>query len=338
MVYIDDTYIQGDTPRLCHNNVWDTEKLLWDLGFHIHPDKSVRIPSQRLEFLGFILDSNAMTVTLTDKCKQKILDMCKVLLQQPCQTIKFIAALVGCFIAALPGVKYGAIFYRQLDHCKNHSLRIHKGKYKKKCLLTEDALADVKWWSINVEGASKFIHPSPVALTLYADASLEGWGGTPSFSDIGGRWSESELPTHINTLELLAAKFVLQSFAKDSSGCHINLMLDNMTAVSYVNKMGGTHSLDSQLVAREIWIWAKERNIWLSADHSAGNDNIIAADHSAGSDNIVADDHSAGSDNIVAADHIAGSDNIIADFKSRNFKENTEWKLSPKVFHKVTTG
>ena len=80
---------------------WDTEKLLWDLGFHIHLDKSVRIPSQRLEFLGFILDSNAMTVTRTDKRKQKILDMCKVLLQQPCQTIKSIAALVGCFIAAV---------------------------------------------------------------------------------------------------------------------------------------------------------------------------------------------------------------------------------------------
>ena len=28
VVYIDDTYLQGDTPRLCHNNVWDTEKLL----------------------------------------------------------------------------------------------------------------------------------------------------------------------------------------------------------------------------------------------------------------------------------------------------------------------
>ena len=30
VVYIDDTYLQGDTPQLCQNNVWDTEKLLWD--------------------------------------------------------------------------------------------------------------------------------------------------------------------------------------------------------------------------------------------------------------------------------------------------------------------
>ena len=160
--------------------------MLWDLGFHIHPDKSVRIPSQRLEFLGFILDFNALTVTLTDKRKQKILAMCRVILQQPCQTITSIAALVGCFIAALSGVKYGVLFYHRLEHYKNLSLRIHRGQYKKKCLLTEDALADMKWWSLNVEVASKFIHPSPVALTLYADASLEGWGGTNSFSDIGG--------------------------------------------------------------------------------------------------------------------------------------------------------
>ena len=131
VVYIDDKYLQGDTPQLCQNNVWDTEKLLGDLGFHIHPDKSVRIPSQRLEFLGFILNSNALTVTLTDKCKQKILDMCRVILQQPCQSITSIAALIGCFIAALLGVKYGALFYRRLEHYKNHSLRIHRGQYKK---------------------------------------------------------------------------------------------------------------------------------------------------------------------------------------------------------------
>ena len=130
------THLQGDTPQLCQNNVWDTENLLWDLGFHIHLDKSVRIPSQRLEFLGFILDSNALTVTLTIKRKQKILAMCRVMLQQPCQTITSIAARVGCLIAALPGVKYGALFYCRLEHYKNHSLRIHRGHCKKKCLLT----------------------------------------------------------------------------------------------------------------------------------------------------------------------------------------------------------
>ena len=78
-------------------------------------------------------------------------------------------------------------------------------------------------------------------------------------------------------------------------------MLDNMNVVSYVNKEGGAHSLACNLVARDLWLLAKERDIWLSADH------------------------------------IAGCENIVEDFKSRNFKENTEWQLSPAVFTKVTT-
>ena len=53
-------------------------------------------------------------------------------------------------------------------------------------------------------------------------------------------------------------------------------MLDNMTAVCYVNKMGGTHSLPCNIVAREIWFWAKERNLWLSANHITGSANFVA--------------------------------------------------------------
>ena len=82
------THIQGDSLQLCQNNVWATDKLLWDLRFHIHPDKSVLIPSQKLEFLGFILDSNACTITLTDKRKQKFLVVCQEFLGHPCQKLR----------------------------------------------------------------------------------------------------------------------------------------------------------------------------------------------------------------------------------------------------------
>ena len=300
VVYIDDTYLQGDSPEDCERNIHNTATLLWDLGFSIHPDKSVLLPTQKLEFLGFVLDSKAFIIFLTEKRKQKILTMCQEALNSPCQQIKATASLVGCLIAALPGVKYGALFYRRLEHCKNNSLKLHKGNYKKKSMLTEDALEDVKWWATNVNAVTNFIYPPPVTLTLYADASLEGLGGTDTTSEIGGRWSDHEMPAHINVLELLVAKFVLQSFTHALSDCHIKLMLDNMTAVCYVNKMGGPHSLPCNIVAREIWLWAKERNLWLSANH------------------------------------IAGSANFVADFKSRIFKDNTEWQLSPKIFQRVT--
>ena len=72
VVYIDDTYLQGDSPDDCERNIHNTAKLLWDLGFSIHPDKSVLLPTQKLEFLGFVLDSKAFIIFLTEKLKQKI--------------------------------------------------------------------------------------------------------------------------------------------------------------------------------------------------------------------------------------------------------------------------
>ena len=63
-------------------------------------------------------------------------------------------------------------------------------------MLTEDALEDVKWWATNVNAVTNFIYPPPVTLPLYADASLEGLGGTDTTSEIGGRWSDHETQAH----------------------------------------------------------------------------------------------------------------------------------------------
>ena len=57
-----DSYLQGDTYQTCLDNISDTIKLLRELGFVIHTEKSVLIPSQTIVFLGFIISSKNMTV------------------------------------------------------------------------------------------------------------------------------------------------------------------------------------------------------------------------------------------------------------------------------------
>lgn len=54
--YIDDCYLQGATYGECHDNVQETVMLFGDLGFPIHNEKSVLIPSQVLTFLEFVHD------------------------------------------------------------------------------------------------------------------------------------------------------------------------------------------------------------------------------------------------------------------------------------------
>ena len=55
--------------------------------------------------------------------------------------------------------------------------------------------------------------------------------------------------------------------------CHILIQIDNTTAVSYINNMGGTHSIKCNSVAKDVIMWAKQRNIWLTATHIVGKDN-----------------------------------------------------------------
>ena len=92
--YIDDSYLQGDTPAECHKNVTDTITLFTKLGFQIHPEKSVFIPSQKLTFLGFVLDSNAMTVMLTEEKVIGILSVCALLLKTQMPTIRQVAEVI----------------------------------------------------------------------------------------------------------------------------------------------------------------------------------------------------------------------------------------------------
>jgi hypothetical protein len=61
--YIDDSLLVGDNYTECEANVSETTMLFEHLGFIIHETKSVFIPSQRVTFLGFEIDSVRMFVT-----------------------------------------------------------------------------------------------------------------------------------------------------------------------------------------------------------------------------------------------------------------------------------
>lgn len=83
--YIDDSYLQGDTSSECLENVNCTALLFKTLGFYLHPTKSIVIPTQQLIFLGFVLNSIALTVTPSEGKIQKLVTSCQSLLISPTQ-------------------------------------------------------------------------------------------------------------------------------------------------------------------------------------------------------------------------------------------------------------
>ena len=67
VAYIDDPLLISDTPEHCSKNVNETINLLSELGFTINYEKSVLIPAHSIKFLGFVIDSNTMTIRPTSE-------------------------------------------------------------------------------------------------------------------------------------------------------------------------------------------------------------------------------------------------------------------------------
>ena len=199
-------------------------------------------------------------------------------------------------IAALPAVRHGALHYRAMERDKISALRDSGGDFDQLMTLSPTAGGEVRWWIAHVAHSQKFLHAPPLTTIIYSDASLEGWGATDSISTVGAPWQVADALLHINVLELTAAHFALLHLAADARGVHIQLKLDNLTAVAYIKKMGGTHSPECNQVAQQIWEWVVDRGVWLSAAYIPGNSNVVA------------------------------------DFHSRCFHENKEWALKVSVF------
>ena len=121
--YIDDSYLQGDDFPDCVANVKATVCLFDSLGFITHPDKSVLIPTQRLTYLGFILDSIEMKIFLTPEKAERLIKIYLETIDRPKPTIQEIASLVGMMTASFPGVMYGPLHYRRIDMDKNDALK-----------------------------------------------------------------------------------------------------------------------------------------------------------------------------------------------------------------------
>ena len=169
--YIDDSYLEGLTKRECRNNVTATTTLFDNLGPCSHLEKSILEPSHVLEFLCFVLNSEAMTIPLSPVKAANIEQDCKNLLRKNHSTIRGVA-VKGKLVAICPGVHISPLFLRQLENEKTASLKLHYGNFDAKMVLSATARSYLQWWAENVEGASKPLTQGKPSYSLYTGASL----------------------------------------------------------------------------------------------------------------------------------------------------------------------
>ena len=95
------------------------------------------------------------------------------------------------------------------------------------------------------------------------------------------------------------AFLALKAFTLDTHPRSILLRIDNVTAMAYVNKMGGTHSSSLSNLAVEVWKWCIATSIRIHAEH------------------------------------LPGKEHVQADWQSRHCRDSSDWKLDEEVFAKL---
>lgn len=299
--YIDDSLLQAESYDLSKYNTQKVQDLIQSVGFQINLEKSVFIPSQRITFLGFIIDSVLFKVFLPEEKVQKIIDMSETVLKASKIQIRYVAQLVGLYSSARYAIKYAHLFHRYLDLDKTKALQISNKNYNAFMTISENSKSEIQWWLENIHAENgKPIREVPPKHSLHTDSSMKGWGAflDKNSNCTQGLWNLQEQKLHINVLELKAIYFALISLCQNIKHAHIRVRTDSSTAVSYINNQGGS-IIPLLVIAKQIWVWCIENNIYISAVH------------------------------------IPGVENQTPDNLSRSFKDTSEWKLKKTIFDQV---
>ena len=298
--YLDDMIVMNKSQQWLKMNISFVIQIFMYLGFVPNVEKSVVIPSQKMEFLGLVLNSREMSVSLPVSRIEKVKKLCTQLLGQKHCTIREIAKIVGLLVSTKLAVTPAPLHYRGLQRLIPHTQPVD---WEEKVMLTPEAKMDLSWWINNIEkNKTSPMSPPSASLVLETDASGKGWGARmgnlPHAQDF---WSCQERKSHINYLELKAIHLGLLTLAKNIKNKNIIIKSDSLVALSYLRKMGGTKIKPLSDLAIQIWEWALQRGIYLIVEH------------------------------------IPGRLNVVADYLSRIPEDRSDWKLNQEIFQSILT-
>ena len=142
------------------------------------------MPTQKLDILGFAIDSVAMTVSLKETKNRDLSNLISKTIAKTFTRIRKLLQIIGKIVAALPGSMCGALYYRHIELNKQHGLRHTKWNYEGFVKITKESLSELTWWKENLPNIYQKINHEPPTVTLYSDASkfrLEGLYERPKY-------------------------------------------------------------------------------------------------------------------------------------------------------------
>ncbi|KAL9954485.1 hypothetical protein ACROYT_G042033 [Oculina patagonica] len=266
--------------QICQESLTSMLLSFKSLNIPIAIDKTAG-PTQVIEFMGIILDSDRMEARLPPDKVSRILESLHSFQHRKSCTLKELQSLIGTLNFACKVVPPGRPFLqRMIELTRNvkqphHHIKLNSGFFK-----------DLTIWQkfiVNWNGASFFLAPSWVdseTLELHTDASgALGYGGIFKSKWFSGPWEPhqklGEPGISIAWQELFALVVACHLWGEHFSNKRILFYCDNESVVSIVNSKRSRIPRVMDLV-RHLTLLTLKYNIYIQVQHIAGKINEIA--------------------------------------------------------------
>jgi len=137
--------------------------------------------------------------------------------------------------------------------------------------------ADLDWW-LDRRNTHQGVPLAPFCpgLTLFTDASVEGFGASLGDREMGGDWTREESQLHSNNRELLAVSKAVVVFGEVLRNQQVLICSDNTATVAAINHQGSTKSESLMALVWDLWGLLDERECVARARHIPGRLNVLA--------------------------------------------------------------
>lgn len=283
IAYLDDICIVAKTEEQAREQGTQVVTHLQKLGFIINQKKTCLVPKQKREFLGLVVDSKEMTLSIPSEKLKKIKREASQILKSETWPMRKLAATIGLMNSVCKAVKIGRLMTRFMYADVRKALLPENCWDNRRVKISEETKEELQWWIENLEQFNgKPLIAQTYSKQLWTDASGTGWGAVCEERVAQGVWSQEEMELTSNQRESLAILKGLEVFTEQLRGQVVKIHSDNMTAVSNVGHQGGTHSVAILKLTKKIWEYALKNKIWLTIQHIRGVDNILADQASRG--------------------------------------------------------
>jgi len=281
-VYLDELAPAGPSYKIVMEALILLVTMVESLGFQVNW-KKLQKPSKIVKYLGLIINTDTMTVSIPQDKMQEIKAEILEALKLESLSLKHIERLVGRLNFYSRAVRGSRTFMRRmLDYLK---FRKRTGQVAPAPLL-KGLRNDLIWWDKMIEICNGTAHiPQDLAAHWATDASLIACGAVFHKEAFVLKWTHPMTSYHINILELLTVLFSLRRWANQMSNSIVKLLVDNSVTMSWINR-GKTKKSekpkdfqeweDSAMdILREICFLCIKYNVAVTAQYIPSAENVI---------------------------------------------------------------